>query len=67
MAGEAWDLELAGCPCAIRADNDEWVVVFASSIARSSDLAKAIERASGGLVDAEEAKAVAGRIRPRAA
>jgi hypothetical protein len=44
---EGWELQVAGCPCAIQAVEDEWVVVFASSIARSPDLAKAIERARG--------------------
>jgi hypothetical protein len=67
LAGKVWELELAGCPCTIQAVDGDWVVVFASSIARSADLARAIERASGGLVGASEAKAVAKRIRPRAA
>jgi hypothetical protein len=54
-----WELELMGCPCTIQAVDGDWVVVFASSLARSSDLAKAIELASGGLIGSSEAKAVA--------
>jgi hypothetical protein len=60
-----WRLELSGCPCTIRVDKGEWVVVLASSIARSNELAKAIQVGSGGMVSAAEAEAAANLVRPR--
>jgi len=62
MAGKTWQVEAAGCPCTIRADKGEWVVVIAASIARGPDLAAAIWRAGGGLVEPAEARRLAESI-----
>jgi len=62
MAGMAWQVEAAGCPCRIEAAEGEWVVVVASSIASGENLADAIRRASGGLVEPAEASRLADSI-----
>ena len=66
MAGKVLELKVAGCPCTIQAVEGEWEVVFAAaSIARSADLMRAIELASGGLVSSGDATAVANAVRRR--
>jgi len=67
MAEMAWEAEAAGCPCRIEAAEAEWVVVVASSIATGENLADAIRRASGGLVDTAEANRLAASIYSSAA
>jgi len=65
VAGTTWEGELAGCPCSISSAGAEWTVIFASSLARSTDLVAALQTASGGLVDERRARWLAAKVSPR--
>jgi len=46
-----WQVKAAGCPCTIRAEEGEWVVVF-QAFFQSSEKVAAIIRDAGGVTAA---------------
>jgi hypothetical protein len=64
MGGGRWEVVVAELPCTIELGQDGgWVVTLASvSVSRNESLATAIVNAGGGLVDVDEATAIATRV-----